>query len=93
MARKRGLNKSKFLASRSRSLAPGYDELDHLKREQPPMSANPETLRRTFSHSLDIIGKMWLARYRRLLVRYERRADIHEAFLRLGCALICPGYA
>jgi transposase len=33
----------------------------------------------------------WLARYRRLLVRYERRADIHEAFVRLGCALICLG--
>jgi transposase len=31
----------------------------------------------------------WLARYRRLLVRYERRADIHEAFLYLGCALVC----
>ncbi|MDP9486386.1 MAG: IS5/IS1182 family transposase, partial [Actinomycetota bacterium] len=30
-----------------------------------------------------------LARYRRLAVRYERRADIHEAFLRLGCSLIC----
>jgi hypothetical protein len=24
-----------------------------------------------------------------LRVRYERRADIHEAFLSLGCALIC----
>ncbi|SPF46615.1 hypothetical protein SBA1_670021 [Candidatus Sulfotelmatobacter kueseliae] len=22
-------------------------------------------------------------------VRYEKRADIHEAFLSLGCALIC----
>ncbi len=31
----------------------------------------------------------WLARYRRLLVRYERRADILEAFLHLGCALVC----
>jgi transposase len=31
----------------------------------------------------------WLARYRRLLVRYERRADIHEALLYLGCALVC----
>ena len=31
----------------------------------------------------------WLARYRRLDVRYERRADIHQAFLELGCALIC----
>lgn len=31
----------------------------------------------------------WLACYRRLTVRYERRADIHEAFLELACALIC----
>lgn len=34
----------------------------------------------------------WLARYRRLSVRYERRADIHEAFLHLGCSLICLNY-
>jgi IS5 family transposase len=31
----------------------------------------------------------WLNRLRRLKVRYERRTDIHEAFLSLGCALIC----
>ncbi len=31
----------------------------------------------------------WLNRYRRLCVRYERRADIHLAFLHIGCALIC----
>src|SRR2546421_7765174 len=31
----------------------------------------------------------WLGKYRRLTIRYERRADIHEAFLHLGCALIC----
>jgi transposase len=31
----------------------------------------------------------WLNRFRRLKVRYERRADIHEAFLCLGCALVC----
>jgi transposase len=31
----------------------------------------------------------WLARYRRLAIRYERRADLHQAFLTLGCALIC----
>jgi hypothetical protein len=30
----------------------------------------------------------WLNRFRRLKVRYERRADIPEAFLSLGCALI-----
>lgn len=31
----------------------------------------------------------WLNQFRRLRVRYERRADIHRAFLSLGCALIC----
>jgi len=30
----------------------------------------------------------WLSRYRRLRVRDERRADIHEAFLKLGSALV-----
>ena len=34
----------------------------------------------------------WLACYRRLAVRYERRDDIHEAFLHLGCSLICLNY-
>ena len=31
----------------------------------------------------------WLARYRKLTIRYERRADIHVAFLTLACGLIC----
>ncbi len=31
----------------------------------------------------------WFARFRRLTVRYERRADIFEAFHRLAAALIC----
>lgn len=31
----------------------------------------------------------WLSQHRRLTIRYERRADIHDAFLTLGCALIC----
>ena len=34
----------------------------------------------------------WLRRFRRLTIRYERRADIHEGFLLLGCALICLNY-
>jgi transposase len=32
---------------------------------------------------------VWLNRFRRLTIRYERRADIHEAFVTLGCAFIC----
>ena len=31
----------------------------------------------------------WLRQFRRLRVRYERCADIHEAFLSLGCSIIC----
>jgi transposase len=31
----------------------------------------------------------WLNQFRRLRVRYDKRSDIHEAFLSLGCALIC----
>ena len=31
----------------------------------------------------------WLHQLRRLRCRFERRDDIHEAFLKIGCALIC----
>lgn len=31
----------------------------------------------------------WLHQFRRLRVRYERRDDIHQALLSLGCILIC----
>ena len=30
-----------------------------------------------------------LHQFRRLAIRWERRLDIHEAFVSLGCALIC----
>jgi transposase len=31
----------------------------------------------------------WLHQFRRLRIRYERLPEIHEAFLAIGCALIC----
>jgi hypothetical protein len=31
----------------------------------------------------------WLVGYRRLQVRYERRADVLLGFLHLACALMC----
>jgi transposase len=31
----------------------------------------------------------WLNQFRRLRVRYDKRADIHEAFLSLRCVMIC----
>ena len=34
----------------------------------------------------------WLARYRRLTIRYERLVAVHRGFLHLACALICFNY-
>jgi transposase len=31
----------------------------------------------------------WLHQFKRLLVRYERRAELHEALLGLACSLVC----
>ena len=31
----------------------------------------------------------WLHHCKRLLVRYDRRHEIHEAFLALACCLVC----
>jgi len=31
----------------------------------------------------------WLSEFRRLAIRYERRADIHHAFLTLACSMVC----
>ncbi|MGT2509207.1 IS5 family transposase [Cupriavidus basilensis] len=31
----------------------------------------------------------WLHNFRRLRIRFERRANIHEAFLKFGCSLVC----
>ena len=31
----------------------------------------------------------WLARYRRLTIRYERLVPMHEALVHLACALVC----
>ncbi len=31
----------------------------------------------------------WLHKLKRLLVRYDRRAEIHQAFLAIGCCLVC----
>ena len=31
----------------------------------------------------------WLARFRRITTRYERRAGLHLAFTTLACAVIC----
>jgi hypothetical protein len=45
-----------------------------------PGSAAPLVVERTFA---------WLHHFKRLLVRYDRRHEIHEAFLAIGCCLVC----
>ena len=50
------------------------------------------TFNRTIDGAFDAVVERtiaWLHQFRRLRVRYERRADIHQAFLSLGCAIIC----
>lgn len=34
----------------------------------------------------------WLHQFRRLRIRYERRIDIHQAFLMIACIVICHRY-
>lgn len=38
-------------------------------------------------------GWVWLNRFRRLTIRYERREDIYLAFTTLGCPLVCLNQA
>ncbi len=73
-----------------------YDS-DPYRRTLRKLGIQPVLARRNTPHGSGL-GKYryvvertlaWLHQFRRLRVRYERRSDIHEAFLSLGCALIC----
>ncbi len=74
----------------------GYDYDKH-RRLLRQRGIRPEIARRGTSHGSGL-GRhrwvvertfAWLNQFRRLRVRYDKRADIHEAFLSLGCAWIC----
>src|SRR4249919_387323 len=67
------------------------------RRELRKLGITPEIARRKTEHGSGL-GRhrwvvertfAWLHQFKRLLVRYERRAEIHEAFLALGCCLVC----
>lgn len=74
----------------------GYDA-ERLRKWLRDRGIEPMLARRTEKHGSGLGAQRWvvertlawLRKFRRLRVRYERRADIHEAFLSLGCALIC----
>jgi transposase len=74
----------------------GYDH-DKYRRELRRRRIQPEIARRQTEHGSGL-GRYrwvvertfaWLHQFKRLLVRYDRRHEIHEAFLALGCCLIC----
>lgn len=74
----------------------GYDSQRH-REELRRRGIEPQLARRFTGHGSGlgvhrwVIERTlsWLHQYRRLRVRFESRADIHEAFLKLGCILIC----
>src|SRR5713226_6842885 len=74
----------------------GYDSDGH-RRELRRRGITPEIARRKREHGSGL-GRYrwvvertfaWLHHFKRLLVRYDRRHEIHEAFLALGCCLVC----
>jgi transposase len=74
----------------------GYD-YDARRRELRERGIKPEIARRKTEHGSGL-GRYrwvvertfaWLHQFKRLLVRYDRRAEMHEAFLALACCLVC----
>jgi transposase len=77
----------------------GYDSNRH-RRELQRRGIVPQLAKRGRPHGTGL-GRTrwvvertlaWLHRFRRLALRYERRACVHEAFLTLACGLICWNY-
>jgi transposase len=74
----------------------GYDH-DKYRRLVRQKGIRPVIARRKTEHGSGLGTVRWvvertfahLHQFKRLLVRYERRADIHQAFLAIGCCLIC----
>lgn len=62
----------------------GLGITDRLARKGWPHGSGLGKTRWVIERSLS-----WLHQFRRLRIRYERRSDIHHAFLTLGCAIIC----
>ena len=74
----------------------GYDSDAHRQRLRE-RGIKPVIARRRTEHGSGL-GKFrwvverthsWLHNFRRLRIRFDRRADIHKAFLKFGCALVC----
>jgi transposase len=74
----------------------GYDH-DKYRRQVRDLGITPVIARRGNEHGSGLGIHRWVAEaafallhwFRRLRIRWEIRDDIHEAFLTLGCAIIC----
>lgn len=77
-------------ADRAYDSQPHRDELrhrgiePHLAKRNTPHGSGLGVYRWVAERTLS-----WLHQFRRLRIRFERRADIHEAFMALGESLIC----
>jgi transposase len=74
----------------------GYDH-DKYRRLLRQRGVKPLIARRQTTHGSGL-GRYrwvvertfaWLHNFKRLLVRYDRRHEIHQAFLAIGCCLVC----
>jgi transposase len=74
----------------------GYD-YDKYRRLLRARGVRPTIARRGTEHGSGLGTVRWvvertfahLHQFKRLLVRYERRAEMHEAMLAIGCCLLC----
>jgi transposase len=74
----------------------GYDH-DSYRRQLRQRGITPVIARRQTAHGSGLGRRRWVVErtfawlhaFKRLLVRYERRADMHEGLLKLACCLIC----
>ena len=75
----------------------GYDYDDRVRRPLRERGIRPRIARRGEEHGSGLgtvryhveATNAWLMHFRRLRVRYEKRDDIHDAFLAIACAMIC----
>lgn len=56
----------------------------HLAQPRTPHGSGLGRIRWVVERTLS-----WLHQFRRLRIRFDRRQDIHQAFLSLSCALVC----
>jgi transposase len=77
----------------------GYDH-DKYRRELWARGVKPIIARRRTEHGSGLGQQRWVVErtfawlhfFRRLRIRWERLARVHQAFMSLGCAVVCWRY-